>query len=535
MRSLLLSLLTLAVASVSAQTGGRFLSQQFQPAVNPELQVYGSNFSVLPVVLRQSPTPIKVDLRYRLFEPGGDISATRPVVIIHHTGSYMPIPFNGGLTGSINDKAVTELAARFAAVGYVVVTPEYRTGWNTTAPDVDEQTATLLIASLRGAQDMHMMTRYLRKTVAEDGNPLRIDAERILAIGLGTGGYNVSNANFLDTPEEVNNLDKFIDSRDGLPYYKPAVHGDPYGIVKTGINDASWITYKNGFALGVNMGGAMGDSTWIEGEDSEAPMIGMHSILDPNAPFAIGNILVPTTNNTVLQNAPGTRVIVGSSNENGNNDILKPINALLTAGNEPITAFINRHIGVPFTTRDGDETTLAVENMYPWMVAPGERFSNEYNYIDTALLGPPVRGAIAAASLPFTFTQLVVGDGLGNRNSMNPAGARLKMDTIMQFILPRAYAALDLAGLISGVSEVNSVNVGLTLSPNPAQSMVNVSVEAGIEIREISITNLTGQVIYRQRNTGSRAEVQLAGFTPGLYHVSVTTDQGVNARSLVVR
>ncbi len=534
MKAFLLTLSTCLAFTAMAQSGGRYLSAQFNPQVDPELKVYGNNFTVLPVVLRQSQVPVAADLKFRLFQPADDAAAIRPVVIIHHTGSYMPIPFNGGLTGSINDKAVTELAARFAAVGYVVVTPEYRAGWNTTAPDVDEQTATLLIASLRGGQDMHMMTRYLRKTIAEDGNPLRIDADRIMAIGLGTGGYNVCNSNFLDRVSEVNDLDKFIDSRDNLPYYKPELYGDPYGIETASINKGNWVSYKSGFALGVNLGGAMGDSTWIEGKDTEAPIIGMHSIGDANAPFGIGNILVPTTMNTVLQEAPGTRTIVGISNRNGNNDILRTTNDVLAAANDPITLKINRIKDTPFTTRDGFETTLATDNMFPWIVAPGEVFANEYNYADTSLLSAPVRGAIQAASLPFTFVQLVGGEGRSNRNFLNATGARTKMDTIMSFVLPRAYAALNLAQLV-GVSDVNTIDVGLSVAPNPASGFTAVSVDADTEISELVLTNVTGQVVRRMRAAGNRIEIDLDGLAAGMHFLTVTTDRGVGARTLIVQ
>ena len=523
--------LTCGVAAFAQ--GGRYLEPQFNPMVDATLRPYGANVTVLPIILGQSQTPQVDTLMFRLYTPAGDDATRRPVVIIHHTGSYMPIALNGGLTGSIEDAAVRELAARFAAFGYVAVTPEYRQGWNTIAPDVDEQTETLLIASLRGAQDLHMMCRYLRKTVAEDGNPFGIDGDRILAVGLGTGGYNVNNANFLDRVSEVNTLDKFIDSRDNTPYYDSSLYGNPYGTDQATLNVPNWASYENGFQMGVNLGGAMGDLSWIEGRDSEAPIAAMHSIRDQNAPFGIGDILVPTTGNTVLQDSPGSRIIVGASNDNGNNAVLLAAHANLLAAGDGLTQKIESLKDVDFTTRSGTETTLATESMYPWIYGAGEVYANEYNYTDTAVLGPIVRPIIAAAQLPFTFEALVQGELRSNRNFLSPAGARLYLDTIMQFILPRAYAALDLQTLVD-VEEVESSAIGLTVAPNPARESAFVRVSDGVRLDAITVVDALGREVRTLRANSSTYELDLAGYASGVHYLLIRTDQGVATERLLV-
>ena len=522
-----------SAGSLEAQSG-RYLSAQFQPSVEAELRSYGANISVLPVVLGRSQTPQLDTLEYRLVTPGNDDATNRPVVIIHHTGSYMPIALNGGLTGNINDGAVQELAQRFAAFGYVVVTPEYRQGWNTIAPDVDEQTETLLIASLRGAQDMHMMTRYLRKTVEEDGNPLGIDPSRIMAIGLGTGGYNVLNANFLDRVSEVNDLDKFIDSRDNLPYYDSTLYGNPYGTDRQTLNVPNWPAYESGFAFGVNVGGAMGDEAWIEGKASEAPVAAMHSIVDRNAPFDLGNISVPTTRNVVLQDAPGSRRIVQVATEAGGNQLrVNAVHAALVAQNNPISLRIEQLESVPYTTTDGTETTLAFDNMYPFVYAEDARFANEYNYTDTSVLGPLIRPVIAAAQLPFTFEQLVQGELASNRNFLNPAGARTYLDTIMAFVLPRAYAVMNLDALV-GVEDL-AVNVDLEVSPNPANGAFAIEVRDDVVIERAEIFNASGQLLHSASFGGAnRVRVEAEGLPAGIHVLFTHTSEGVATSKLVI-
>ena len=533
MKNILLALSVFLAFSAFAQQ--RYTDAVFMPETDGTLTPYGTNISILPIVLGTSTMPEALALNYRLYGPAGDTATNRPVVIIHHTGSYMPMPLNGGLTGTIDDAAVVEFANRFAARGYVVVTPEYRAGWNTVAPDVDEQTSTLLIASLRGAQDLNMMTRYLRKTVAEDGNPLGIDADRIMAVGLGTGGYNVNNANFLDNAAEVNALDKFIDTRNGLPYYDSTLYGNVYGTDQTQLNLPNHATYQSGFQFGVNLGGAMGDVTWIEGEDTEAPIVGLHSTQDANAPFGIGNILVPTTGNTVLQESPGTRVIVEESNMNGNNDILDSINQVLIAANDFLTTRVEALSTVDFTTRSGFETTLATRNMYPFVVDPMSQFANEYNYTDTSLLSAPVRGAISAFGLPFTFEQLVLGEQASNRNFLNPAGARLVMDTIMAYVLPRAYAALNLGDLVVSTTELSKVEAGLVVAPNPAKDFTVLRVNTDIKIEEVSVMNITGQVIARYDQVdASEFTLDLSNLPRGVQYLLIQTDKGMVADKIMI-
>ena len=51
--------------------------------------------------------------------------------------------------------------------------------------------------------------------------------------------------------------------------------------------------YSNAVQFVVNLGGAMGDSSWIAAGD--APMIGIHCVDDPFAPFMVLGVYVPTT------------------------------------------------------------------------------------------------------------------------------------------------------------------------------------------------------------------------------------------------
>lgn len=529
---LFLTLVAFATSiALFAQT--RYIDAQFQVEALP-LQAYQAQISLEKAFTGQAATPTLDTHVYRTFLPMGDMATDRPVVIIHHTGSYMPIALNGGLTGSINDQAVIDLAGAFASRGYVVVTPTYRLGWNVQSQDEDEQTATLLIASLRGAQDMHSMTRYLRKTVAEDGNPLGINPSRIIAIGLGTGGYNVLNSNFLQEPSEVNTLNKFIDSRDNLPYYEPDLHSDPFGLTQTPLCIPQNVGYESGFALGVNLGGAMGDETWIDGSAAESPVIGVHWTTDQNAPYGIGNILVPTTGNTVLEDSPGSRVVVEAASTAGVQTALEAVHAALVAQNDPITLRIEANKDVAFTTRSNFETTLMFPNMYGFVKPTGSTAANEYNWADTSgIFGATVRGIIAAAGLPFTFEQLVQQEQQSNPTFLDAAGSRVYTDTIMRLILPRAYGLLNLQ--VSSSEEVSPTQIGLNMFPNPATGSATIEVRSDVVIEEIRINNLQGQLVRTIQPRNSRHQLDLSGLAAGMHYITVETNEGSTVSKLTVQ
>ena len=529
MRFLLLALLT-AVGSATGFAQVKYVDAQY-PVIVDDLRTYGENFSYLNIFLGiPDAMPEITPLNYRTFRPDND-DTERPVVVISHTGSYMPIPFNGGLTGGINDRAVIELASRFAARGYVVVTPENRAGWATQSRDIDVQTSTLLLASLRGSQDMHMMRRYLSNTVANEDNFLGIDSSRVMILGLGTGGYNALNSNFLDSADEVNRLSKFINPSTQELYYNPMIDGDVYGVEPAATNNPQWTEHANGWTFVANLGGAMGDSSWIDGRPIEAPVVGMMSTEDLNAPFGIESIQVPTTMNTVLQDAPGGRIVVEIANEIGLNDIMDTTNQRLLAIDDPVTERIQELSDVPFVTPiQGFQTTLATENFYPFLADVNTGIANRYNWIDTATQGPAVRAFIAATNFPLSYAQLLGLEQQANNTILDQANAARYQDTIMQFLVPRAYAAMQLNDLAVSTLDLKPQDVELVLSPNPTRDEITVQVSDDYTIESIRVLNLQGAVVQELIADNTRVELDLSGQPAGVYYAFVTTDRGVTAQ-----
>ena len=126
----------------------RYLTEQFSSVSVESNVVYGNNISVFPLLLGQPPTA--QDLIMDIYTPDGDNETNRPVVIMLHTGSFLPAVINGQATGDKTDNAIVEQCTQFAKKGYVAVAVNYRQGWNPTSTNEDVRRGTWIEALYRG-------------------------------------------------------------------------------------------------------------------------------------------------------------------------------------------------------------------------------------------------------------------------------------------------------------------------------------------------------------------------------------------------
>ena len=145
--------------------------------------VYATNISVL------QGTPDTIPLVMDVYTPAGDMNTERPTVIYIPTGSFLPPYINGRVTWGKSDSPAVEICTRLAKRGYTAISASYRLVWNPVSADQAILTGTFLQAVYRGIQDIRSCIRFLRKTIAEEGNPYGIDNDRIVAWGQATGGY----------------------------------------------------------------------------------------------------------------------------------------------------------------------------------------------------------------------------------------------------------------------------------------------------------------------------------------------------------
>ncbi len=440
MKTTLQSVFTIALLSlgltVSAQT--RYLDDVFSAVIVTSDVTYATNISIFPMLQGLAPGP--QDIKCDIYEPTGDSLTNRPVIILVHTGSYLPPVLNGKPTGSKSDLSIVEQCTRWAKKGYVAVAMDYRLGWNPTSTDQNVRTSTLLQAAYRGIQDAKAMVRYLRMT-EDNGNPYGIDESKIVLGGQGTGGYISLGYATLDDVNELY-LPKFLDFTDPTnptPYVYPPFFGNPDG------TDSAWIpaassptgqtelwnipnnpSYSNDVNMVFNISGALADISWLEA--GEVPMVSFHCENDPYVPIDTGDVIVQTTGDFVVE-VMGSRVVQHYANQYSNNDpfALAGISDVYTTAansNNGGLEGLNVFITPPPSTTPNAFGELAEEQGSPW-----DWWDNAtYDAMFQAVNGAPA-GYGAANSI------------LGNPN-MSATNGNLYLDTIQGFLNPRIYAVL---------------------------------------------------------------------------------------------
>jgi hypothetical protein len=398
--------------SVFAQ---RYLEEIFDEVEVTSGIQYGTNATVIAYQFFGEAIP--ENLLLDVYEPVGDTETERPLILYFHTGNFIPHPQNGGTGGLRTDSSVVELCTRFARMGYVVASCDYRLGWNPIAPTQDERVYTLINAAYRGVQDCRTAVRFFRKSVAEESDPYGIDPNKIAVWGQGTGGYIAFAASTINNYiEDIATVDKFIWEPQGvpIPMVIEQVNGDIYG-TSYGVNplDGDTLCYPNhlgyssDFNVAINMGGAMGDISWLE--DGSIPMISFHTPADPFAPYGDGIVIVPVVNLPVVE-VSGSYSVQSAANAFGNNEVFQ-----------------------------------MAEN---W--APGQEYTDAANLNNDGFYGlyPLIRPAGSEAdSAPWEWwadTNPNNANGLATNPDMTPEKGRAYCDSIQWYAAPRMACALNL-------------------------------------------------------------------------------------------
>ncbi len=536
MRQFLLFLALAVTTAALAQT--RYIVPVFDDVMVTDTVRFQTNVSVLPVVLSggtQPPAPRPT--YFKAYMPVGDNEDERPVVILNTTGSYLPQLIAGGLFGKIDDSVVVETAKRFARLGYTAIIAEYRKGWNPAADDVNARTGSLLQASYRGIQDIRSLARYLRGTIANDGNPYSIDGDKIMVMGYGTGGYNAYNNNFLDAVSDVNTLDKFIDTQ-GNPFLDPQLFGDPDGLMQAGLNIPQNVGFSSEIHFSVGVGGAMGDTTWVDAGDP--PCIGMHSVNDQLAPFAVGDVFVVVDDEPMFViNVAGPRATIATANRLGVNDELEAANDVLRRTGDFITLRSEELEDDVFTTRDGVVTTFSVENLYPFVSDLSRNIANTYNYVDSATLSVFVNGFNQATGDTTSTRTRLMRERVNNPNITNPARAKMVIDTIMGFVTPRAFVALGLGTAADlefalDVVDIAAADVDFRVFPNPTSGLATIEVRDDVELQLVVLYDMNGRRVAHSQVAGHRYGLDAGNLPTGMYTLMIQTDHGVLAERILV-
>lgn len=408
-------LMAIAVMSSSSLLSQRYLTEVFDEVEVSSNVTYGMNATV--IAYQQVGQAIPQALLMDVYEPSGDTETERPLILYFHTGNFLPHPQNGGPTGSKTDSSAVELCSRLARMGYVVASCDYRLGWNPIAPTQPERVYSLINAAYRGVQDSRTAARFFRKSVAEQSNPYGVDPDKIVLWGQGTGGYIAFASTTINTYMDIV-IPKFMHQPEGFPNPIPmvleAVNGNPdatsFGVNPNDNDTLCYVNhagYDSHFSMMVNMGGALGDSSWVTAND--VPMVSFHVPTDPFAPYDLGTVVVPQVGLNVVE-VSGSYGAQRRAAFHGLNDLFAPIEA----ANDIYTQKANQH-------NDG------YTGLYPMLRPSGQT-------LDSAPWEWWASDNVNNAA------------GLQTNPQMSATKGRLFCDTVIAYAAPRIMCALELPG-----------------------------------------------------------------------------------------
>ena len=444
--------------------------------------------------------PIRMDI---YSPPAEDTETNRPVIVYAHTGNFLPPVINGSPTGSKADSVVVNLCKQWARKGYVVAAVSYRLGWNPISEIADVRRGTLLQAVYRALHDIQTGVRYLRSTTAQ-GNPLGIDPSKIVLFGQGSGGYVAQAYTTLNNYNTEIAIPKFIGGN-GLPYVLEArdgtIDGGP-GLLR--LPDPLQVAgIPKDVSMSIHIGGALADISWLN--DGDVPMVALHCVRDPFAPFDNGTVVVPTTNEDVVD-VSGGNVFIQAANDFGNNALFGNI----PNGNDPFTDRARSIYGETYDYILASQPTITVapspEGLFP-IVLPintinGNRFTNQggpWDWWDFATLQAVVAGtnqALGLTGLPNAYNaELIHGQNLAGNPGMGLVKGQTYIDTIQGYVNPRIMCVLELPGnpCALSVSETRLDNA-TSVYPNPSQMSLTIR-NNDDQIQRIELLDVTGRLV----------------------------------------
>jgi len=488
-----------------------------------------------------------------IYEPVGDTDTNRPLMLVFHNGNFLPIVTNGATAGQKTDNSVRDICTTLAKRGFVAAAVDYRLGWNPFAESQPLRALGIIQAAYRGVQDGRNSVRYFRKTVSEDSNPYGIDPNKVSAFGVGTGGYiSLAMASLDEYVEIVNTTNgpaKFVLDTDGdgtpeTPMIVESFHGDINGVVETvtpaegfGLpagdttNYANFPTYASDINLSINVGGALGDLSWLD--ENTAPILTVHSINDMFAPYGDAVLSVPGQNLAVAQVQGGMATHM-RLNELGNNDIYSQYD-------------FNQGDYSESTQEAEDNSAIAghpyFPGLYPWVNEPNSLGLDEgvvlnwWNATDPA----PLAGmGIPWNMLPHPSGGTFHEQAQVTNENMSPEKSRANLDKVMQFILPRSVVVLDLPGASeflnpNSVDETILADDAITVFPNPATNLLAFTAD-NINMDKINIYDTRGSLIQSITNVNSSQKtIDISNLTGGLHFFKVYSNEGVITKKIMIQ
>jgi para-nitrobenzyl esterase len=246
--------------------GERYKDKIFSQVKITEGIVYGENYTSKGILKT---------LKFDIYEPVGDTSSERAVLVFMHGGAYW--------YGDEKHPECTLMGNRLAKMGYVVISPNYRLEPSILSLLSNEN---MVKAVGRGIQDTKAIIRFLDKNILEDGNTWRLSRQNFFMGGASAGALNGLHLIFLDENDTLQNDWKtYLDEIGGLE----GTSGTP--------------GYSSKVAGIISISGALGDVNFMN--NNQTPFVSIHNTKDPQIPFNSGHpYSIP-----ILPNIDGANVL----------------------------------------------------------------------------------------------------------------------------------------------------------------------------------------------------------------------------------
>lgn len=451
-----------------------------------------------------------------------DTETSRPVIIYLHTGNFLPSPLNGSTTGTKTDSSAVALCKGWAKRGYVAISLDYRLGWNPVASSVQVRRGTLLNAVYRAIHDLKAGIRYVRAGAA-DTNPYGVDPSKVVVYGQGSGGYVAQAAATLDKPEELflekflpNPFDPTVSYIDTLQVGTIAGFGFP-----NSLNLYRPSTISADFQVSINAGGALADESWLEAGD--VPMMAINCVRDDFAPFNEGTVIVPTTQEEVVD-VHGANFFINKANQLGNNAVFANI-----PDGDPFTDAARALYGQTIEVANGGSITINdAEGLFP-LIRPLRPFlTNESGPWEWWNPTAPTSLYEVAPGITAHMASL------SSNPDMSPEKGMAYVDSIQGYILPRIMCVFNLEGgpCFVGVDEKEEL-AAFSVYPNPANEMVTISAKQNVTA--YTVFDITGKVVATRRNIATpTVRIDVDQMNAGVYLIAVETASGKTTQRLVI-
>jgi acetyl esterase/lipase len=488
-------MLSLFYTHLEAQQA-RYLEPIFDDVTVTEDIVYGNNASIIGMLLGDTEARPE-DLLLDLYQPVGDTETERPLVLLFHSGSFLPEAFTGSVIGSKKAYALVDIATKLAKRGYVVASCDYRLGWNPLAQNQDPLLFGIMNATYRGIQDTRNAIRFFKHHAVEEGNTYGIDTSKIVVWGNGTGGFLSLGAASLDRyVEEIAMVPKFYVG--GAPVVHPSFNGDLNGTSVGIVSDPAPIGYPNpagdtlcyvnypnyssDFQLAVDMGGAVGDSSWID--ENTVPIISFHVKSDSVTPCGVG------------------------------------------------TVFSYGHIPIIEVSGPCHYQGLQhqIDNQEEWYNFPWDNYTipNDMKPVADSRNGGlegffPFETDVDSINTPWDFWA----EGDEGPFPLDVDVAKATIDSAIAYFAPRACITLDLGcDFTIPINEIQAQKIDLQAFPNPASESVHFNTKE-YPMLGIKVFDLTGRLVKEYSNINEYSfEMQKGNLGNGIYSAQVWFEDG---------